>query len=118
MKDETLDLKDLENGFARAESFQSDQERRSASAHALAVAHAGSGRTGREVKPVGEVATADAQPSATTMVKAATSNRVIHNRCTLGSNTSRPHGSNTSNTSLPHGSNTSHNSRPLGSSSS
>ena len=30
MKDETLDLKDLENGFARAESFQSDQERRSA----------------------------------------------------------------------------------------
>ena len=46
MKGETLDLKDLENGLARAESFQSDQERRNASAHALAVAHAGSGRTG------------------------------------------------------------------------
>ena len=46
MKDDTLDLKALENGLARAESFQSDQERRKASAHALAVAHAGSGQTG------------------------------------------------------------------------
>ena len=46
MKDDILDLKDLKNGLARAESFQSDQERRNASAHALAVAHAGSGRTG------------------------------------------------------------------------
>ena len=33
MKGETLDLKDLENGLARAESFQSDQERRNASAY-------------------------------------------------------------------------------------
>ena len=41
-----LDLKKLENGIAREESFQSDQERRSASAHVLAVAHAGDGRTG------------------------------------------------------------------------
>ena len=40
-----FDLKDLENRLARAEKFQSDQERRSASAHAQAVAHAGSGRT-------------------------------------------------------------------------
>ena len=46
MKGDTLDLKDLENGLARAEKFQSDQERRSASAHALAVANTGSGRTG------------------------------------------------------------------------
>ena len=46
MKGDTLDLKDLKNGLARAEKFQSDQERRSASAHALAVAHTGSGRTG------------------------------------------------------------------------
>ena len=38
-----FDLKDLENGLARAEKFQSDQERRNASAHALAVAHVGSG---------------------------------------------------------------------------
>ena len=45
IKGET-DLKDLEEGIVRAESFQSDQERRSASAHALAVAHAGGGRTG------------------------------------------------------------------------
>ena len=41
-----IDLKDLEEGIARAKSFQSDQERRSASAYALAVAHAGGGRTG------------------------------------------------------------------------
>ena len=41
-----FDLKNLENGFAGAEKFQSEQERRSASAHALAVAHAGSRRTG------------------------------------------------------------------------
>ena len=41
-----FDLKDLENGLARAEKFQSDQERRRASAHTLAVAHAGRGRTG------------------------------------------------------------------------
>ena len=41
-----FDLKDLENGLARAERFQSDQERRNAPAYALAVAHAGSGRTG------------------------------------------------------------------------
>ena len=40
-----FDLEDLENGLARAESFQSGQERRNTSAHALAVAHAGSGRT-------------------------------------------------------------------------
>ena len=46
IKGDNLDLKDLENGLARAENFQSDQERRNASAHALAVAHAGSGRTG------------------------------------------------------------------------
>ena len=46
MKGDTLDLKDLENGLARSESFQSYQKRRNASAHALAVAHAGSGRTG------------------------------------------------------------------------
>ena len=46
MKDDILDLKDLKNGLARAESFQSDEERRNASAHALAIAHAGSGRTG------------------------------------------------------------------------
>ena len=46
VKGDILDLKDLENGLARAESFQSDQERRNASAHALAVAHAGSGQTG------------------------------------------------------------------------
>ena len=43
MKCDTLDLKDLKNGLARAESFQSDQERSNASAYALAVAHAGSG---------------------------------------------------------------------------
>ena len=40
-----FDLKDLENELARAKNFQSEQERRSASAHALAVAHAGSSRT-------------------------------------------------------------------------
>ena len=48
MKGEALDLKDLENGLTWAESFQSDQERRDASAHALAVGHSGSGRTGAE----------------------------------------------------------------------
>ena len=41
-----FDVKDLEEEIARAESFQSDQERRRASAHALAVAHAGCGQTG------------------------------------------------------------------------
>ena len=46
MKAETLDLKDLENGLAPAESFQSDQKRWNPLAHALAVARAGSGRTG------------------------------------------------------------------------
>ena len=35
-------------GLARVENFQSDQERRNAPAHALGVAHAGSGRTGAE----------------------------------------------------------------------
>ena len=43
MEGDTQDLKDLKNGLTRAEKFQSDSERRSASAHALAVAHAGSG---------------------------------------------------------------------------
>ena len=43
MKGDTLDLKDLEDGLARVEKFQSDQERRNA--RALAIAHAGSGRT-------------------------------------------------------------------------
>ena len=33
MKGETLDFKDLENGLARAESFHSDQDKRSASAN-------------------------------------------------------------------------------------
>ena len=41
-----FDLTDLEAGLVWAEKFQSDQERRNASAHALAVAHAGSGQTG------------------------------------------------------------------------
>ena len=41
-----FDVKELEEGIARAESFQSDQKGRSAPAHALAVAHAGGGRTG------------------------------------------------------------------------
>ena len=40
-----LDLKELENWTARAESFQSYRKRRSASAHVLAVAHAGGCRT-------------------------------------------------------------------------
>ena len=43
MKGDTLDLKDLKSRLARAESFQSDQEKRNVSAHALAVARAGSG---------------------------------------------------------------------------
>ena len=42
---EDFELSDLEAGLARAEKFQSDQERRNASAHALAVAHTGSGQT-------------------------------------------------------------------------
>ncbi|CAM9854202.1 unnamed protein product, partial [Ascophyllum nodosum] len=46
MKDETFGLKDPENGLARAESFQSDQERRNTLADVLAVVHAGSGQTG------------------------------------------------------------------------
>ena len=37
---------DLEAGLVRAEKFQSEQERRNASAHALAVAHVGSRQTG------------------------------------------------------------------------
>ena len=41
-----FDLSDLGAGIARAESFQSDQDRRNPSAHALAVAHATGGRTG------------------------------------------------------------------------
>ena len=41
-----FELTDLEAGLVRAEKFQSDQERRNASAHALAVAHAGSGQAG------------------------------------------------------------------------
>ena len=48
MKGDTLGLKNLNNGPARAENFQSDQERRNAAAHPLAVAHAGSSRTGAE----------------------------------------------------------------------
>ena len=48
-----LDLKDLDTGLARAENFYADQERRNASAHALAVAHAGSGQTGAEGGPRG-----------------------------------------------------------------
>ena len=45
---------------------------------------------------MGEAGKADAQASATTMAEIATSNRVIRNKCTLGSNTGRPHGSSTS----------------------
>ena len=41
-----LDTKDPEEGIARADSFQSDQESRNASAHALAAAQAGGGRSG------------------------------------------------------------------------
>ena len=43
MEGDTQDLKALKNGLARVEKFHSDRGRRSASAHALAVAHAGSG---------------------------------------------------------------------------
>ena len=39
-------LKDLGNELARAEKSQSEQKRKSASSHALAVAHAGGGQTG------------------------------------------------------------------------
>ena len=45
-----FDLNDLEAGIARAESFQVDQERRNALAHALAVAHAGGGSAGAKGK--------------------------------------------------------------------
>ena len=41
-----FDLKDLEAGLARVESFQSDHERKNSSDHTLAVAHAGGGRAG------------------------------------------------------------------------
>ena len=41
-----FDLKDLEAELAQVESCQSHQERRNASAHVLAVAHAGGGRVG------------------------------------------------------------------------
>ena len=41
-----IELSDLEAGLIRAEKFQSEQQRRNTSAHALAVAHAGSGQTG------------------------------------------------------------------------
>ena len=41
-----FDFTDLEAGLVWAKKFQSDQERRNASAHALAVARAGSDRTG------------------------------------------------------------------------
>ena len=71
-----FNLTDLENGLARAENFQLDQERRNASPHALAVAHAGSGRTGLEMEPMGEAGKADAQASATMMVEVATSEKV------------------------------------------
>ena len=40
-----FELSDLEAGSAPTESFQSDQERRNASVHALAVVHAGGGQT-------------------------------------------------------------------------
>ena len=53
---------------------------------------------------MGDAGKADAQASATTMVEVATSNRVIRNRCTPGSNISRPHGSDGSHNSCPHGS--------------
>ena len=43
---ENFELSDLEAGLVRADKFQPEQERRNASAHALAVAHAGSGQTG------------------------------------------------------------------------
>ena len=45
---------------------------------------------------MGEAGKADAQASATTVVKVITTNRVTRNRCTLGSTTGHPHGSNTS----------------------
>ena len=41
-----FDLKALEAGLARVGSFQSDQEKRDTSAHALSVAYEGGGRTG------------------------------------------------------------------------
>ena len=102
-----FDLKDPENGLARAESFQSDQERRNAPAHALAVAHTAAVEPGLKMEPVGEAGKADAQASATTMAEVATSNKVIRNRCTPGSNTSFPHGNDSSHNSRPHGSSSS-----------
>ena len=50
---------------------------------------------------MGKADKADAQASATTMVEVTTSNRVIRNRCTPGSNTSCPHGSHSSPKSRP-----------------
>ena len=44
---------------------------------------------------MGEAGKVDAQASVTTIVEVATSNRVIRNRCTPGSKTSNPYGSNT-----------------------
>ena len=62
---------------------------------------------GLAVKPVGEAGKADAQASATTMVEVVTSNRVIRSRYTPGSNTSRPHGSDSGHNSRSHGSSSS-----------
>ena len=41
-----FELKNLENGLARVKKFQTEQRRRSAPSHALAVAHAGGGQPG------------------------------------------------------------------------
>ena len=80
-----FDLSDLEAGTARAESFQSDQERRNASAHARAVAPADGGKTGAGGGVRGRSRSEDAPPSVTTMVKVATTSRIIRNRCIQGS---------------------------------
>ena len=89
MKSETLDFTDLENGLTRAESFQLDQERRNTSAHALAVAHAGSGRTGARGGARGRGRQGRRPGKRHDDGQGRNQQKGIRNRCPLGRNTSR-----------------------------
>ena len=109
-----FELKDLENGLAHVEKFQSGQKRRSAPSHALAVAHAAGGQTGIGGEPVGEAGKPGPQAGATTMVMAAISSKDVRGRCAPGSSTShsrRLHNSRTHSSSISSSSSVSHDSR-------
>ena len=98
-----FELKDLENGLARAEKFQSEQKRRSASSNALAATHADGGQTETGGGARGRGRQGRRSDGRHDDGRAVISSKDIRGRCTPDSSTSRPR---RCHTSRPHGSST------------